>query len=70
METILFITLETTGTGHSIHSPLRTASPPVPFLQIHFQTEMEAFKETRPEKLISGRDIHGGDNMVAKWKEM
>ena len=30
---------------------------------VHFQTEMEAFKETRPEKEISGRDLYGGGHM-------
>ena len=32
-------------------------------ISVHFQTEMEAFKETRPEKEISGRDLYGGGHM-------
>ena len=30
---------------------------------VHFQTKMEAFKESRPEKEISGRDLYGGGHM-------
>ena len=30
---------------------------------VHFQTKMEAFKEMRPEKEISGRDLYGGGHM-------
>ena len=32
----------------------------------HFRAEIKAFKEMRPEKKTSGRDLDGGGNLVAR----